>query len=195
MNELQTKDEKRNWMLERCYDCLCENGLEATNVKMLGKACGMSSGNLFNYFDGKEQIVIESTAYCMAKIDDDFLACAPTRVEGIESYCREMPYRFAKQHGPKYRFMYQVYASPHYLHYGREFVKDMVIRYRSHAEKLSKIYGVPAEAIEPLIFTFGRICVHYAMFENEDYLKPQLDYMLLMIQYLKEKYLPSPEGE
>ncbi len=176
--------------MERCFECLCEHGLEATNVKMLGKACGKRPGNLFNYFEGKEQIVIESTAYCMAKIDEEFLAFAPKSLEEIEPYFRQMPIRFAKQHGPKYRFMYQVYASPHYLPYGQEFVRNMVVRYRGHAQKFAAVFGVPAELVEPIIFTFGRVCTHYAMFENEDYLKPQVDYLLLMVQYLAEKYLP-----
>ncbi len=191
MNEPQTKDEKRNWMLERCYDCLCEHGLEATNVKMLGKACGMSPANLFNYFDSKEQIIIEATAYCMAKIDDEFLARSPKTLAEIEPYVREMPKYYAKEHGPKYRFMYQVYTSPHYLSYGQEFVQNMVTRYKGHAKRFAAVFGVPAEAVEPVIFTFGRVCVHYAMFENEEYLKPQMDYLLLLIQYLMEKYLPG----
>ena len=81
---------------------------------MLADACGVTNGNLLYYFGSKDNIVIESTAHCMAKVEDDFMARAPTSFADIERFLREMPYVTAKLHGAKYRFMYQVYASPKY---------------------------------------------------------------------------------
>lgn len=85
----------------------------------------MSSGNIFHYFKSKDEIIIESTAYCMAKVEDDFMQNAPESYDDIKRFIKEVPYWTAKQHGEKYRFMYQVYTSPQYRQYGKEFFKGV----------------------------------------------------------------------
>ena len=66
--------ERRLEFLETCFDTFCKNGLENTTLKMLADACGAANGNLVYYFDTKDNIIIQSTAHCMAKVEDDFMA-------------------------------------------------------------------------------------------------------------------------
>lgn len=167
--------ERRIAFLETCFEVFCENGLENTGLKMLAEACGVTNGSLLYYFGSKDSIIIESTAHCMAKVEDDFMAKAPTSFEDIERFLQEMPYLTAKLHGAKYRFMYQVYASPKYRKYGREFFKGVNVRYHRYAELLSGKLGMPADFIQGMIYVFVRACVHYALFEDEEYLKLQMD--------------------
>ena len=110
--------ERRIAFLETCFEVFCKNGLERTSLKMLADACGVTNGNLLYYFGSKDNIIIEATAHCMAKVEDDFMANAPIRFGDIERFLREMPHLTAKLHGAKYRFMYQVYASPKYREHG-----------------------------------------------------------------------------
>ena len=167
--------ERRIAFLETCFEVFCENGLENTGLKMLAEACGVTNGSLLYYFGSKDNIIIESTAHCMAKVEDDFMAKAPTSFEDIERFLQEMPYLTAKLHGAKYSFMYQVYASPKYRKYGREFFKGVNVRYHRYAELLSGKLGMPADFIQGMIYVFVRACVHYALFEDEEYLKLQMD--------------------
>ena len=102
------------------------------------------------------------------------MARAPKDFADIERFLREMPYVTAKLHGAKYRFMYQVYASPKYREYGKEFFSGVKIRYRKYAEQLSEKLGMPADYIKGMIYLFVRACVHYALFEDEEYLQSQL---------------------
>ena len=51
-----------------------------------------------------------------------------------------------------------------------------------HAKLLEPKNGIPYTTITPLIFIFVRACVHYAMFENEYYLKAQME-------VLKQEYI------
>ena len=60
--------------------CSAKNGLENTGLKMLAEACGVTNGSLLYYFGSKDNIIIESTAHCMAKVEDDFMAKAPTEL-------------------------------------------------------------------------------------------------------------------
>ena len=167
--------ERRVAFLETCFDVFCENGLENTSLKMLADACGVTNGNLLYYFGSKDNLVIEATAYGMAKVEDDFMEQAPTSFGDIERFLREMPHLTAKLHGAKYRFMYQVYASPKYREHGKAFFNGVNVRYRKYAEQLSGKLGLPADLIQGMTYLFVRACVHFALFEDEDYLQLQLN--------------------
>lgn len=167
--------ERRVAFLETCFDVFCKNGLENTSLKMLADACGVTNGNLLYYFGSKDNLVIEATAYGMAKVEDDFMEQAPTSFADIERFLREMPALTAKLHGAKYRFMYQVYASPKYREHGKAFFNGVNVRYRKYAEQLSGKLGLPADLIQGMTYLFVRACVHFALFEDEDYLQLQLN--------------------
>ena len=167
--------ERKVELLEICFDTFCKYGLESTGMKKLADACGVTNGALLYYFKSKDTLIIESTAYCMAKVEDDFMANAPTSFEDIERFLREMPYLTAKPHGAKYRFMYQVYASPKYREYGKDFFKGVNVRYHEYAEFLSEKLGMPTDFIQGMTYIFVRACVHFALFEDEEYLKLQLN--------------------
>lgn len=185
--------ERRTTFLETCFDTFCKSGLENTSLQMLAEACGVTNGALLYYFGSKDNIIIESTAHCMAKVEDDFMAQAPTSFADIERFLREMPYLTAKLHGAKYRFMYQVYASPKYRECGKEFFKGVNIRYHNYAELLSGKLGMPADFIQGMTYLFVRACVHYAMFEDEDYLKLQLDAIRTSLKLFAKERKPKEE--
>lgn len=83
-------------------------------MQILSQVCGVTNAALVYYFGSKDNIIIEATAQGMEKVKDDFMAKAPDSFADIERFLREIPYITAKLHDPKYRFMYQVYASPKY---------------------------------------------------------------------------------
>ena len=175
MSESKHNSQRRTELLEICFDTFCKYGLENTGMKKLADACGITNGALIYYFESKDNLIIESTAYCMAKVEDDFMANAPTSFEDIERFLREMPYLTAKLHGAKYRFMYQVYASPKYREHGKEFFKGVNVRYHEYAVLLSQKLGMSADFIQGMTYLFVRACVHYALFEDDEYLNLQLN--------------------
>ena len=168
-------EERARELLEICFNVFCENGLENTGMQKLADACKVTKAGLIYYFGSKDSLVVEATAYCMAKVEDDFMAKAPSNFEDIERFLQEMPYLTAKLHGAKYRFMYQVYASPKYREHGKAFFKGVNVRYRKYAEMLSGKLQMPAEYIQGMTYMFVRACVHYTLFEDEEYLNLQLN--------------------
>lgn len=186
--------ERRVAFLETCFEVFCKNGLESTSLKMLAQACGVTNGNLLYYFETKDNIVIESTAHCMAKVEDDFMARAPRSFEDIERFLREMPYITAKLHGEKYRFMYQVYASPRYREHGIEFFRGVSVRYHQYAVLLSGKLGMPVDYIQGMIYVFVRASVHYALFEDEDYLQLQLGAIRASLRAFMAAYQQGAEN-
>ena len=179
--------ERAKELLEICFNVFCENGLENTGMQKLADACKITKAGLIYYFGSKDQLVVEATAYCMAEVEDDFMAKAPVNFEDIERFLREMPYLTAKLHGKKYRFMYQVYASPKYLTQGQEFFKGVNLRYHKYAELLSGKLQMPVDYIQGMIYIFVRACVHYALFEDEEYLNLQLNAIRTSLQAFIKK--------
>ena len=70
------KNEQKNcW---RFVSTSFRNGLENTGMQKLADACNVTKAGLIYYFGSKDNLVVEATAYCMAKVEDDFMAKAPT---------------------------------------------------------------------------------------------------------------------
>ena len=184
----QQHNEKKEELMEKCFACYAENGLTGTGIKALAKACNCTTGNLYCYFRNLVELILESTAYCMAKVEDEFMSKAPTDPRDVPRFIETVPYWTAKEHGKKYRLMYQVYTLPKYREYGKKFFEGVNTRYTEYAKQLEPKIGIPYTVITPLIFIFVRACVHYAMFEDEYYLKAQMDLLKQGVALFVERY-------
>lgn len=174
--------------MEKCYECYAEHGLTGTGIQMLADACGCTKGNLYSYFKNLDELIIESTDYCMTKVEDDFMAKAPTDPKDVMRFIDEVPYWTAREHGKKYRLMYQVYTHPKYIECGKKFFEGVDRRYTEYAKLLEPKIGIPYDVITPLIFIFIRACVHFAMFGDEYYMKSQMEVLKQGVSLFIEKY-------
>ena len=165
----QQHNERKREMMEKCFECYAENGLTGTGIKALADACGCTKANLYSYFKNLDELIIESTAYCMEKVEDDFMEMAPTDPKDVVRFVKEIPYWTAKKHGKK-------------------FFEGVNERYTEYAKRLEPKIGIPYTVITPLIFIFVRACVHYAMFEDEYYLKSQMEVLKQGVALFVDKY-------
>ena len=175
-------------LMEKCYECYAENGLTGTGVKALAEACGCNPASFYQYFDNLDDLIIQSTAYCMAKVEDDFMMKAPTDPVELMHFIDEIPYWTAEKHGKKYRLMYQVYTHPKYIEHGKRFFEGVNKRYTAYAKELETKLGIPYEVLTPLIFILIRACVHYAMFEDDYYLRSQIEVLKQSVEMFMQKY-------
>ena len=187
----QARREKRIDIMEKCFDCYAEHGLTEVGVKTIAEACGCNVASLYQYFENLDDIIVQSTEYCMSKVEDEFMAKAPTDVEDLWRFIDEIPYWTAKKHGKKYRLMYQVYTHPKYREYGKKFFAGVDKRYTDYAKSLEEKLGIPYEKLTPLIFILIRACVHYALFEDEFYLNAQIDILKESLELFIMKYNPK----
>ncbi len=162
-------------IMEKCFECYAEYGLNNVGIKGLGKYCNMASGVIYNYFDSLDDLIIQSTEHCMSKVEDDFMANAPKDVNELGRFIDEVPYWTKKNHGKKYRLMYQIYTNPKYIEYGKKFFEGVNVRYTEYAKQLEPKLGISYTMIVSFVFILIRACVHYAMFDDEYYLKAQIN--------------------
>lgn len=191
--ERQHNDRKKE-IMEKCFDCYAENGLTGTGIKTLARECGCTSGTLYVYFKNLDELIVESTAYCMTKVEDDFMARSPNNPTELMRFIDEIPYWTAQKHGKKYRLMYQVYTHPKYIEHGKKFFDGVNKRYTEYAKSLEAKLGIPCEVLTPLIFVLVRASVHYAMFEDEYYLKGQLEILKQSSAMFIQKHRTTPES-
>ena len=178
-------------IMENCFACYADDGFTSVGIKVIAKACGCNSATLYLYFENLDDLIIQSTEYCMGRVEDEFMAKAPADVEDLWRFMDEIPYWTAKKHGKKYRLMYQIYTHPKYRQYGQKFFKGVDERYTEYAKSLEPKPGIPYEKLTPLIFILIRACAHYALFEYEFYLKSQIEVLKETLELFIIKYTPN----
>lgn len=186
-NEVLHQEKKIEYMV-KCYECYAENGLNGTGIKALAKACGCTPGNLYTYFKDLDDLIIQSTEYCMIQVEREFMERAPKDSEDITRFIEEIPYWTAKHHGKKYRLMYQIYTHPKYIEYGKQYFQGVNERYTEYAKQLEERIHIPYQITTPLIFVFVRACIHFSLFDDEFYLKSQMELIKLGVQKVTEHF-------
>ena len=185
---MEARRAKQIQIMEGCFNCYAENGLAGVGVKAVSEACGCNVASIYQYFEKLDDLIIQSTEYCMTKVEDDFMAKAPADIDDLWRFIEEIPYWTAKENGKKYRLMYQVYTHPKYREHGQKFFEGVDERYTEYARRLEEKTGIPCEKLTGLIFILIRACVHYALFEDDFYLKSQIEVIKETLTLFIEKY-------
>lgn len=167
--------ERKKEIMEKCFECYAEYGLNSVGIKTLAKACGCTSGNLYTYFDNLDDLIKASAQHCMSKVEADFLALAPKSCDDVIRFIEEVPRWIAKNHGKEYRLMYQIYTHPKYIEDGKKFVREVNMRYNEYAKNLAKTLALSTKIVIALVFILIRTAVHYSLFEDEVYLNLQTE--------------------
>ena len=184
----KARSTKKIELMEKCYDCYAEHGLGTVGIKGLAEACGCSSASLYQYFDNLDDLIIQSTEYCMNKVEDEIMAKAPTDVRDLWQFIDGTPFWIAEKYGKKYRLMFQIYTCPKYREHSQKYFADVDRRYTEYAKILESKLGIPYQELTPLIFTLFGIYSHYALFEDEFYLKSQIEMLKNAFELLITKY-------
>ncbi len=183
----ETHEQKKIEIMEKCFECYAEKGFNSVGIRGIAKACGLSSGSLYTYFDDFDDLIIQATEHCMSKVEDDFMAKAPKNAQDIMPFIDEVPYWTAKNHGKKYRLMYQIYTNPKYIQSGKRFFEGVNERYTEYAKLLETKVGIPHKILIAFIFILIRASVHYALFGDEFYLNSELFVLKQSILLFYEK--------
>ena len=88
----EAREAKKILIMETCFDCYAKNGLNSVGIKAIADACNVNVASIYQYFDNLDDLIIQSTEYCMSKVEDDFMTKAPKSVEDLWRFIDEIPY-------------------------------------------------------------------------------------------------------
>ena len=75
-------------LMEKCYDCYAENGLASVGVRSWRSPVGAAPPCCISILN-LDDLIVQSTAYCMEKVEDDFMAKAPTDPQDLMRFIDE----------------------------------------------------------------------------------------------------------
>ena len=97
-NDLAFK-EKKEQIMQSCFECFAENGLYGTGIASLAKHSNIPKSTLYVYFSSIDELITQSTEYCMSKIEGDFMLKSPKSIDDVEAFIDDVPYWTAERHG------------------------------------------------------------------------------------------------
>lgn len=95
--KLKKKEERRSQIVEAAVICFIEKGLHQTGIRDIAKQAGVSLGNLYNHFSGKEDLIEEiarlegeGLAVFISTLNasaDDHKTALPRFIDNYLAYC------------------------------------------------------------------------------------------------------------
>ena len=74
---------RKNELMEKCYNGFADLGLHGTGIRALANHCGYNASMIYTYFEDLDDLIIQSTEYCMSKVEDDFMALHRAKILGV----------------------------------------------------------------------------------------------------------------
>ena len=85
---IKSKPARRELIVNAAIDCFVQKGMHQTGMRDIAKAAGVSLGNLYNYFSGKDELIAE-IAVLDGEVLDAFVAGLKTSedpLSGIKQF-------------------------------------------------------------------------------------------------------------
>jgi len=175
----QAAEDVKNEFLKTSFEYLVQNGLENTSVRDLCKTIGISSGSLYYWFEGKDDIYINAAKYGLTKVTDYLFKKAFSALKEMNDFKRffDNALDYFDNVKKELRFIYQVATSPVYGERMRSTAGVLNESYEKYIEELSKLSNCPLEVLTPVVFLFISALLDYVVWEDRPVSKMQIDYL------------------
>lgn len=167
---------KKKDIVGLCLETFVSKGLFETSTRELSSALQLQNAGLYYYFKSKDEAVIACVEEAISILELSLIL--PSILALSRSDCSiESIIATADQMSPLTRFVVQAVSSPTYRELLKPVVNSMTNRFHSYSKRFEKDIGCVFDEIEPLIFIFITAIINYTVFEDETYIKPQLEYI------------------
>jgi AcrR family transcriptional regulator len=158
---------KKDFIIEKCYDCFVKNGIENTTTRDFCAAAGINANTLYYYFDTKNEILIECVNYGYRQLEN---ALFDTLKEFDESSFDIFP-RLTKiglDYAPQMRFLHQAVSSPAYEEYREDQFKKVNAFYDRLGEELAERFECPHALIRDYIHEIMTLLSYFSLWGSRD---------------------------
>lgn len=119
-------NEKKEQIMRACFECFAEKGLHGTGISAVAEYAGVSKATIYVYFSNLDQLITESTTYCMAKVEDEFMEKSPKNISEVEKFIDEIPYWTAKTHEKNIGLCIKFTLTQNILSLEKSFLKEWI---------------------------------------------------------------------
>jgi AcrR family transcriptional regulator len=158
---------KKDYIIEKCYECFVKNGIENTTTRDFCAAAEVNANTLYYYFDSKNGILIECVNYGYRQLES---ALFETLKEFDTSSFDIFP-RLTKiglDYAPQMRFLHQAVSSPAYEEYREDQFKKVNAFYDRLGKELAERFECPYELIKDYIYEIMTLLSYFSLWGSRD---------------------------
>jgi len=158
------------------FEYLVKCGLENTSVRDLCRETKISSGSMYYWFSGKDDIYISAAKYGISYVVESLFEYVFKTMDNLDVFFGNFLEEVDKYKN-ELRLVFQITASPVYGPRMREKAEDFKVVYGEYIKEMSKKLGASPEKIAPIIYMLISVVVDYITWEDTEVTVMQLEYL------------------
>ena len=171
---------KKDIVLQQCFECLTEKGIESITIKDFSAATGMAMSSIYYWFEDKDEIVLDAVEWGLHKGIDEIFDFAFKNIESLEKVCEGI-LDIAQNRKKEFRLIFQIATSPQYGDHIRELAEKVDSIYKRYTEVLSKKLNVSFDVLFPYVNLVVSSFVDCVIWDDWDKLKMEMSCILDML--------------
>ena len=184
MKAKQSRDDMES-ILCKGFDYLMEHGIENASLRSIAEGIGCSPANLYNYFENKDDCIIEIAKFGFIKTATALVEYSLDNIADLknffDTFIDQVDYRI-----DELRTVYQVATSPIYGERMRAVSDELKPAYSKLLTYLATLMNCSEKLLFPVIFNFISIILDYAVWRDRECTTIQLqDLYEVMIMKFK----------
>lgn len=153
--------------LEPAFNYLVKNGLENSSMRDLCKAMGVSSGSVYYWFEGKDDIYVSTVKYGIKKIVDKMFAIFLEHVDSPRLFF-DVFLDEVDKYKDEFRLAIQVTSSPVYGRYIIKKTDEFKPIYDRYITMLCEEVNISKEIMQPIVYLLIAVLTDYAVWNDRE---------------------------
>ncbi|MBE7010956.1 MAG: TetR/AcrR family transcriptional regulator [Ruminococcaceae bacterium] len=167
--------------LGTAFRYLVDSGLENTSIRDLCKAMGISSGSLYYWFDGKDDVYINAVKYGLSKVTASIFDFVFSHIGDLENMFALFLDEIDK-HKQEMRLIFQMTASPVYGDRIREKALEEQENYKEYLAQLCETLSGTPDDWAPVVFMISSTILDYVLWDDRAFSETQMHFLYEMMK-------------
>lgn len=165
MREPTERDVKKDIVLEKCFNCMAQKGIEGISVKDFSKSTGMSASSLYYWFKDKDEIVLDSVRWGLDKNVNAIFDYAFKHTDDLSELSKGIM-NIAQEQKLEFRLIFQIATSPQYGEKIRQLADELDNLYLKYTEVLASKLNIDADELYPYVNLVVSVFIDCVIWED-----------------------------
>lgn len=171
-----SKRDIKSEFIKSSFEYLVKCGLENTSVRDLCRETKISSGSMYYWFSGKDDIYISAAKYGVGYVVEEIFKYIFKTMNDIDLFFDNFIEEVDK-YKAELRLVFQITTSPVFGTRMRERAEEFKPVYEDYIGRLAGFLGCGSEKMAPIIYMLISVVVDYVTWEDTPVTKMQLEFL------------------